>query len=129
MAETRENQLEQLLETLLEGDPGRSAEALESLRNGMAVDDVSRAMVEKAVNTAALLLAMGQSEQACVILEALLQVGGEDASLLNNLAFAHLVGGRVGRAVELWERAASAAPQCATIAGNLARAKSRMQRT
>lgn len=121
-----DNKLEQLLEALLEGDAGRTESALEALQSGREDHVLTGPVVERAVNTAALLLTMGQSEQACIMLEALVDRCGADTMLLNNLAFAHLVGGRPERAVELLEQAVALEPDNKLIAGNLARARSKL---
>ncbi|MDD4891442.1 MAG: hypothetical protein PHU85_16095 [Phycisphaerae bacterium] len=115
--------MEQLLEMLLEGDPRQSRRALEALRR--PTGKIESAIVEQAVNTAALLLAMGQSEQACVMLESLVGRCGLEPDLLNNLAYAHLVGGRSDRALALWEQAADLAPEDGLIQANLSRARRR----
>ena len=122
-----DNTLEQLLESALGGESAGVRNRLDDLQQqGRLPERLDEDAVEKVTNTAALMLTIGQSEQVCVILEALIDRCGEDPVLLNNLAFAHLIGGRLDRAVELWERASQIAPDCPVIAGNLQRARNRI---
>lgn len=125
MASDSARKLDRLVDALLAGDEPRSRAAFDEL-DGDSVRPLPPAWVEKIVNTAALLSAMGQSEQGCLVLEALIEHCGADASLLNNLAFAHLVGGRTARAVELWEQAARQAPDDELIRSNLAHARQKL---
>jgi len=111
-------QLDGLLDALLGGDPVRSSQAMEQLQRLTGRPDP--AGVARAVNAAALLLAAGQGEQACRVLESLHDQCDDEPTLLNNLAFACMASGRIERARALWRRAALLAPHDGTIQSNLA---------
>ena len=123
MSSQDDDRLEQLLEALLQGDSQRSRQAMEDLHaTGGRIDPT---VLDKAVSTSALLLAIGQPEQACAMLETLARRTPDQPMLLNNLAYAHLVGGRLSAALALWERAAILAPNDGLIRSNLIHARQR----
>ncbi|MCG3181692.1 MAG: hypothetical protein BIFFINMI_04091 [Phycisphaerae bacterium] len=123
MTSTEFHKLDQLLEALVGGSPSDLQDALRGLRDERRPDRLSPEIVEKVVNTAALLLTVGQSEQVCIILAALNERCGPNADLLNNLAYAHMLGGRQQEAIRIWEEALTLAPGDDLIASNLARAR------
>jgi Flp pilus assembly protein TadD len=111
-------QLDGLLDALLGEDPMRSSQAMEQLQGLTGRPD--SAAVGRAASAAALMLAAGQGEQACRMLESLHDQCDDEPMLLNNLAFACMASGRVERARALWRRAAALAPHDNTIRSNLA---------
>ena len=123
MSSQDDDRLEQLLEALLQGDSQGSRRAMEDLH--AAGGGIDPTVLEKAISTSALLLAVGQPDQACAMLEALARRAPDQPALLNNLAYAHLVGGRLAAALALWERAAVLAPNDGLIRANLVHARQR----
>lgn len=117
--------LEQLLDMLLDDDTDRSSAAMAKLRRPWKA--VRPDLVDRAANTAALLIARGQSDRACRMLELLHVPFDRHPTLLNNLAFAHMARGHNARALDLLQQAAALAPDDALIQANLSRARRRFE--